>query len=674
MKECIQIHSLYTTVQNLPELPGVYRFLDSLNQVLYVGKARNIKRRVLSYFSKNVHSPRIALMVKKILAIEITVTRSENEALLLENNLIKALNPRYNILFRDDKTYPYLQLSSHPFPRMVYYRGNLDKKNLYFGPFPSAWAVRESIHVLQKIFKLRVCEDSVFSHRSRPCLLYSVGRCSAPCTGKISAVDYISNVELARGFLSGKHSKLIRELENKMHGYSVDLAFEKAAVVRNQLVALSRILEKQSIDIIDSSDVDIIAVGINGNFVCVTLAMVRGGRHLGDKAYFPEHFNQAIIDTDLEQEAIIEGNTSEESLRDSKRNNACSEILQTFILQHYIDIYIPNVLVLSHPLLNKNFDFLLSEHYKKKISITTHPKDQRKIWLNMAKNSAELSLSKLISKKINGQERAISLIKALKLDISYPEDLHIECFDVSHTSGEATQASCVVYRGCAMRPSDYRRYSIRSGIAGDDYGAMRQAIERHYKKKLEYLKLKEFSDQDSFSVSREEGVSDNNLNIELSDNKFCSKKSFNIPNLVLVDGGKGQVELTRQIFSSLGCDISVIVGVAKGEGRKVGYETLIFADGRPPLTLGKESIALLLITQIRDEAHRFAITGMRASRQKNRDRSQLEDIEGIGQKRRQRLLSHFGGLRGVQTASVNELAAVDGISKNLAENIHRHLH
>lgn len=651
---------LRETIKNLPSLPGVYRFLDVEKTVLYVGKARNLKKRVTFYFNNKLASSRIATMVKKISCIEITVTRSENEALLLESNLIKTLTPRYNIVFRDDKTYPYLKVTNHSFPRMVYYRGALDTDSHYFGPYPSAWAVKESISVMQIIFKLRVCEDGMFHQRTRPCLLYSIGRCNAPCVGKISQDDYNMNVEMAIGFLSGKYLKLMKHLEEKMQMHSINLDFEKAAVIRDQLSALARILQKQAIDIANPSDVDIIAVAMQSNKVCVTVAMVRGGRHLGDKAYFPRNFDQSLI-FNTEDELI-----AVENLDDSKEvlslgvDHMYAQVLQTFLLQYYVCRYVPNTLILSHPLLDRNFPEFFSRQHEKKINIILNPQSQRRIWLAMAKHNTELSLAKAVDEGVNSRESVVELIRVLQLNIDNPENLHIECFDVSHTNGEATQAACVVYQRYNMQRSAYRRYLIRDVKASDDYAALRQAIIRHYKNNIASHSY------ESGSHENDEIESTNLLNTK--DSAFC------MPNLVLVDGGKGQVEVARQIFLTFGYNISSIVGVAKGKNRHVGSETLIFADGRAPLRLGTRSMALMLIAKIRDEAHRFAITGMRAQRQKTRRVSRLEEIDGIGKKRCQRLLVHFGSLRGVQRASIEELVSVAGISQLLAESIYRHFH
>ncbi|MDO8251638.1 MAG: excinuclease ABC subunit UvrC [Rhodoferax sp.] len=636
---------LLSDVASLPALPGVYRYFDAEGSVLYVGKAINLKKRVSSYFQKNHGGTRIGHMVSKIVRMETTVVRSEAEALLLENNLIKTLNPRYNILFRDDKSYPYLKITGvsatsnlgTSFPRVSYYRGAVEKKHHYFGPYPSAWAVKEAILLMQKVFRLRTCEDPMFNNRTRPCLLYQIKRCSAPCVGHISASDYAQDVANAERFLRGDARQVMDVLEARMMAHAQALEFEQAAELRNQVAALSNVLHQQSVDNVSDRDVDILAVKVQGGRACVNLAMVRGGRHLGDRPYFPVHVEDAA--------GVYNGDDEGAAAAPSVE----AQVLEAFVAQHYLNVPVPPSLVVSEPV-NKNLLKALSIQCGVKVTAVHQPREQRRQWLEMAQTNASLQLARLLSEEGSQQARTRALADALDLALDNLDELRVECFDISHTAGEATQASCVVFHHHKMQNTEYRRYSIDGITPGDDYAAMRQVLMRRYGKLSEALADAKKTGQTPAGTGR-------------------------LPDLVLVDGGKGQVSMARAVFEQLGLDLSLIVGVEKGEGRKVGLEELVFADGREKVYLGKDSAALMLVAQIRDEAHRFAITGMRAKRAKVRvDGGKLEEIPGIGPKRRAKLLQRFGGVRGVGLAGVEDIATVDGISRELAEEIYRALH
>jgi excinuclease ABC subunit C len=640
---------LLAEVAALPGLPGVYRWFDAQDNLLYVGKARHLKKRVSSYLHKDGDGTRIGSMVSRIARLETTVVRTEAEALLLENNLIKTLSPRFNILFRDDKSYPYLKIVSHGFPRMAYFRGAVDKKHRYFGPYPNAWAVKQTIQLMQKVFRLRTCEDTVFNNRSRPCLLYQIQRCSGPCVGLIGAEDYRRDVHDSERFLLGDTEEVINDLQAKMMGCAESLEFEKAAALRDRIGSLSRVLQQQSVEVsslnASDKDVDILAVKVAGGRACVNLAMVRGSRHLGDRAYFPTHVDEGAA-------------LSAEQADASEATTAISPeqaVLEAFIAQHYFGLPVgqpvPPQLVLSHAVDAALLD-ALSETSGVKVRSTHQPREQRRIWLEMAAKGAELSLARLLAEEGSQQQRTRALVDALELDVADPATLRIECFDISHTAGEATQASCVVYESHAMQSGQYRRFNIEGITGGDDYAAMRQVLTRRYARIAEVL-----------ASSRAEGQ------------PVGTSKTARLPDLVLVDGGRGQVSMAREVFEELGLDLALIVGVEKGEGRKVGLEELVFADGRDKVYLGHDSAALMLVAQIRDEAHRFAITGMRARRASVRTGgSKLEDIAGVGPRKRARLLQRFGGLRGVASAGVDDLASVEGISRELAEEIYRALH
>jgi excinuclease ABC subunit C len=627
---------LLADVAALPSLPGVYRYFDAQDAVLYVGKARDLKKRVSSYFQKNHGGTRIGHMITKIVRLQTTVVRSEAEALLLENNLIKTLAPRYNILFRDDKSYPYLKIASHAFPRVAYYRGSVDQKHRYFGPFPSAWAVKESIQMLQKVFRLRTCEDTVFNNRTRPCLLYQIKRCSGPCVHFISPASYAADVSHAERFLMGEQQELMDDLQLRMMAHAEALEFEQAAEIRNQIGALSRVLHQQAVEDntgVTTKDADILAVKVEGGRACVNLAMVRGGRHLGDRPYFPKHVEDAMALAPEDDEAPAPAAPE-------------VQVLEAFIAQHYLADSggAPPLLVLSHAV-DKALIEALSLQSGIKVTAQHQPREPRRAWLDMCIKGAQLKLAQLLAEEGSQQARTRALVDALDLGVDNMDTFRIECFDISHTAGESTQASCVVFEGHKMQSAQYRRYNIDGITGGDDYAAMRQVLTRRYSKLVEAA-----------------------INAE-------SAGAARLPDLVLVDGGRGQVSVAREVFEELGIELSRIVGVEKGEGRKVGLEELVFADGRAKVYLGRDSAALMLVAQIRDEAHRFAITGMRARRASVRTGgSKLEDIAGIGPKKRAKLLQRFGGVRGVGNASVEDLLGVDGISKELAEEIYRALH
>ncbi len=582
-----------TFVAGLPNLPGVYRMLGARGEALYVGKARDLKKRVGSYFHKQASSPRIQMMLSQVASIEVTASRSEGEALLLENNLIKSLAPRYNILFRDDKSYPYLTVTGHEFPRLGFHRGAKDRQNRYFGPFPHAYAVRESIQLLQRVFRLRTCEDTVFENRSRPCLLHQIHRCTAPCTGLISAGQYAEDVANAVLFLEGREDDVIRGLSDKMSAAADAQHYEKAAAYRDQVRALSRVQARQYVESNRGVDADVVACAIEGGIACVNLVMIRGGRHVGDRSFFPSN---------------AEGATA-------------GEVVAAFLEQHYLDQPLPALVVTSEPVELENANVVNPSH------------GERRVWLEMACKNAELAIGQRVRDRATQEGRLQALREALGL----PESVQrIECFDISHTMGEATVAACVVYDRQQMQKSEYRRFNIHDVTPGDDYAAMRQVLSRRYER-----------------VNAEAGK---------------------IPDLVLIDGGKGQVSAAKAAMVELGMNDIAVVGIAKGPERKPGLEELIIESEARTLQLPPSHPGLHLIQAIRDEAHRFAIVGHRARRGKARMRSMLNEIPGIGAKRRQALIEHFGGLRGVQAAAIDDIAKVEGISRPLAERIYRHLH
>ena len=569
-------------VRNLPNLPGVYRMLGAAGEVLYVGKAGDLKKRVGSYFQKPGQSPRIRMMLAQVASIETTATRSEDEALLLENNFIKSLAPRYNILFRDDKSYPYLMITGHEFPRLGFHRGTKERRNRYFGPFPHAHAVRESIQLLQRVFRLRTCEDSVYQNRSRPCLLHQIRRCTAPCTGLITAARYAEDVRSAELFLQGREDDVKRLLTGRMERASAEQRYEEAALFRDQVRALSRVQARQYVESDRGVDADVVACVVESGIACVNLAMIRSGRHVGDRSFFPQNAAEATA----------------------------GEVIEAFLGQHYIEQPRPPLVIFG-----------------------TSARGERRVWLGMAEKNARLALAQRAKEKITQEGRVVALREALGLPDTAQR---IECFDISHTMGEAAVASCVVYDRHAMQKSEYRRFNMRELTPGDDYAAMRQALTRRYGR------------------------------VSAADGK--------LPDLILIDGGRGQVNAARGALGELGLNDVNVVGVAKGAERKAGLEELILEAEGQSLQLPPQHPGLHLIQSVRDEAHRFAIVGHRARRGKARTTSTLTEIPGIGAKRRQRLLAHFGGLQGVQAAAVDEIAKVGGVSRSLAEKIYRRLH
>ena len=595
---------------SLTELPGVYRMIGADGSVLYVGKAKNLKKRVSSYFRDNLSSPRIAHMVSQIDHVETTATRTEAEALLLENNLIKSLAPRYNILFRDDKSYPYIVLTRDKFPRLGFYCGNPDRKADYYGPYPSSWAVRDSIHLLQKMFRLRTCEDSVFANRSRPCLLYQIKRCSGPCVGYIAPDDYAADVQYAAMFLAGKQQEVIKRLNTAMEKAAEKLAFELAAIYRDQIQSLHQVQEKQFVSSSKGEDVDIVVAVREAGQLCVNLAMVRGGRHLGDRPLFPSNAG----------------------------DSTAADALTAFLRQHYELHPAPGRLLVSPLPESEELEETaasLAELAGRPVPLAEARTLTQKAWVEMALQNARLAILARNQTTAQQEQRLAALQEALQLAEPIAR---IECFDISHTMGESAVASCVVYDGNQMSKRDYRRFNIRDITPGDDYAAMRQAVTRRYD-----------------GVASGEGRA---------------------PDLILIDGGKGQVASAWAALADLGLTQLNMIGVAKGEERKPGLESLIFpeADGRPPLNLPSDHPALHLIQEVRDEAHRFAITGHRGQRAKSRKTSTLESLPGVGPARRKALIARFGGLAGVREASIDQLAEIPGIGRELAEKIHSALH
>ncbi|MEO7051886.1 MAG: excinuclease ABC subunit UvrC [Rhodanobacter sp.] len=598
-------------VHTLASSPGVYRHFDAAGELLYVGKAGNLKKRVGSYFLKPRMEPRIAAMVAQIARVEVTVTRTEGEALLLESQLIKSLKPRYNILLRDDKSYPYIYLSSgEDYPRLAFHRGARNKPGRYFGPYPSTHAVRESLNLMQKLFKVRQCEDSYFRNRTRPCLLYQIGRCSAPCVGLINVEDYREDVRHAEMFLEGRSNAVIDELADAMEQASNGLQFERAAKLRDQVASLRQLQAQHHVHGA-SADMDVIACRIEAGLACVSVLFFRDGISLGTRDFFPR----------LPLDA------------------APADVLAQFIAQYYLDRPVPRELILGETLADQDIlAEVLSQHAGHTVELKSSVRADRAQFLQMAERNAQASLTARLASRQTLGTRFDDLQKVLGLD-DMPR--RIECFDISHTMGELTVASCVVFGPEGPEKSHYRRFNIAGITPGDDYAAMHQALTRRFRR-----------------LAEGEGAR---------------------PDVLLIDGGGGQVAQAMDVLRELGVEGIEVVGVAKGPGRRAGEETLVLAriaagsEGRE-LHPGSSSPALHLVAAVRDEAHRFAISGHRKRREKARERSVLEDIAGIGARRRSALLKAFGGMQGVETAGVEELMQVKGIDRGLAERIYASLH
>jgi excinuclease ABC subunit C len=593
-------------LKNVTSKPGVYRMLDEKEQVIYVGKAKNLKNRLSSYFRQTGLSPKTRVMVSKINDIDITITHTEGEALLLESNLIKELRPRYNVLMRDDKSYPYIFISNKSaYPGIALHRGARKKQGMYLGPYPNAHAVRESINLLQKMFLIRQCEDTTFANRSRPCLQYQIKRCTAPCVGYISEKAYRKDINHAILFLQGKSEQIITELVRDMEKAADKHHFEKAALYRDQISNLRKVTEQQHISA-DKGDIDVIACSTEGGQACVQVFYVRNGLNLGNRSFYP-------------------------SLPEEMSNE---QILTAFIPQFYLKRDVPGEIIVSSTLEDsKLIEEVLTEQAKHRVKLTSKVRGERAKWLEMALNNADNSLKTRLISRSGLLSRFEALQEVLQLD-EIP--VRLECFDISHTQGEATVASCVVFTPEGAFKTDYRRYNISGITGGDDYAAMKQALERRFRP--------------------------------------SKSKDQKLPDILFIDGGKGQLKQAIEVFDKLEITSVLLIGVAKGEGRKAGLEKLIFSDGRPDLYLTIESAALNLILQVRDEAHRFAISGHRAQRARKRRTSPLEGISGLGPKRRQTLLKHFGGIQGITQAGVVDIAKIPGISKKLAQDIYDQFH
>lgn len=592
-------------VKSLTSRPGVYRMVDAEGTVIYVGKAKNLKKRVGSYFRKTGLTSKTRVMVAQIAHIDTTVTHTENEALILENNLIKELMPRYNVLLRDDKSYPYLLISGDAFPRLSVHRGAKRKAGRYFGPYPSAGAVRESLNLLQKIFPVRQCEDSYYENRSRPCLQYQIKRCTGPCVGLISEADYQQDVQHTIMFLEGKNQQVMDDLSKQMNAAAANLQFEQAAAIRDKIVSLRRVQERQYVSSMQG-DSDVLAALVRDGMAVVEVNFIRGGRSLGSKSYFPKG------SSDLTE----------------------AELLSAFIPQYYLGKDVPAEILLSHPPEDMTLlqDVLQSESGHK-VSLRQPQRGNASRWLQMAMTNADISLTQRLSSRANLLQRFEALQDALQLD-ELPK--RIECFDISHTRGEKTVASCVVFGLEGAIKADYRKFNIEGITGGDDYAAMNQALSRRFTR-----------------LQKGEGKR---------------------PDLLLIDGGKGQITEAREVLAELNLSDLPILGIAKGPERRPGEETLFLVGRAGEVVLSAESPALHLLQQVRDEAHRFAITGHRARRAKARKTSSLEQIPGLGAKRRQKILQQFGGLQEVMRAGVEDLARVEGISKALAQKIYDSFH
>jgi excinuclease ABC subunit C len=592
-------------IASLPHLPGVYRMFDAAGGALYVGKARDLKKRVASYFQKSGHEPRIAAMIGQVARVETTAVRSEGEALLLENNLIKALEPRYNILYRDDKSYPYICLSGDPYPQLRFHRGTLDRKHRYFGPFPSAGAVREGIALLQKVFQLRTCENTVFANRSRPCMLHQIERCTAPCVGLIDEADYRQDVQSALLFLQGKTDEVLAMLKRQMEDASAALHFERAARFRDKIARLQQLQSRQFVESSTAGDIDVVVAVHEENVFAVNVVMIRGGRHVGDRTFFPRH-------------AGVGGEI---------------EVVTAFLSQHYVERPVPRTIIAPQADDASALAEVLSQQSANKVEIVINPGGERRVWVTMATQNATLAIRQKLAQKATQEDRLAALQQALNLPASAQR---IECFDVSHTMGEAAVASCVIFDRLAMQTSEYRRFNVAPAQAGDDYAAMREALSRRTAR----------------IVAGE----------------------YPAPDLLVIDGGRGQVNVAAEVLAEQGLHQTPLIGIAKGPERKPGLEEIVFAGHVEVLHLPPDHPGLHLLQQIRDEAHRFAIQGHRARRAKARNTSTLQEITGVGAKRRQALLAHFGGLKGMQSASIEDLARVPGISQALAQRIYAQLH